>query len=289
MATSLAALVTQPPSGRSRALLIDAHDYAQVVLLQGKPVPWHEPMAYSNFFGQAQALLRPDVALLDLDRFVAQALDLDASLRGAMAAKSRTGFALRTLLADASLAERAVALATVFAKTQREPVVVQIPSPMQWLARTHGISGASLSASASVAALDADDAENASMYVADWLRAFAALPLAGVLLDDRMPGAGGAAAGGSASREPGGLTTVRVPLSAYTPIANVADHYGWTLGLRGDDGVELRGGEVGAIIRTPFWAGDAGDADLGDGDFLVGEIPALAVPEAVLSRIATLV
>ncbi|SEN11238.1 hypothetical protein E3O25_12585 [Cryobacterium sp. TMT1-3] len=265
MTLSLTDLLAEPTSGRRRAVVLDSHDYAQTVFLQGKPVPWQEPMAYANFFGQVQGVLGSDLALLSLDRYYAQRVAADPALQSAMGAKSRTGYALRTLLNDAETTASVVELATVFSQTQRVPVVLQIPSPMQWLARTHPFSG-----SDDVLALDADNAENASMYVADWLRGFAALPLIAVLLDDRGP-----------VLEP-------VPLSTYSPIANVTDHYRWALGQRHDDRVELHGSALrGAVIGTDFWSTDADP--LPEGDFLVGEVPHQAVPEQVLSRITALI
>ncbi|MGZ4523359.1 MAG: hypothetical protein ACXVXO_08025 [Mycobacteriaceae bacterium] len=268
MTTTLTAVIAQPPSGRSRAVVLDAHDYAQSVILQGRDVPWHEPMAYSNFFAQAQGLLTPDVALLSLDRFYAHALSGNTRLHAAMSTKTRTGYALRTLLGDAETTRQAVEIATIFAKTQREPVVLHIPSPMQWLARTHHYSG-----SAEIGELDADDAENVSMYVADWLRGFASLPLAGVLLDDRAA--------------VGGPIPATVELGTYSPVANVTDHYRWSLGLRRADHVEIRAVDsVGAVISPDFWLDEAVMPP--SGDFLVGEIPRTAVPEHVLTRISTL-
>ena len=281
MPLSLAAVIAAPPSGRRRAVLVDCHDYAQAVLLQGKPVPWSEPMAYCNFFGQAQGLLSSDLALLNLDRFYAYRLRSSEALREAMAAKNRTGFALRTLLGDADLLRDAVEFATTFSKTQRAPVVLQVPSPMRWLVRTHRFSGA-----ADATGLDADDAENASMYVADWLRAFAGLPLASVLLDDR-PLAGD------------DNNTVSVPLGTYSPVHNVTDHYGWTLGLRRADGVQLAvagagvgvgielDGPAGVVIPAGFWPGSS-IVEPPAGEFLLAEIPETAVPEHVLARLATL-
>lgn len=262
---SLADVIARPPSGRARAVLIDGHDYAQSVFLQGRPVPWQDPMAYSNFLGQAQGVFKSDLALLNLDRFYAHQLESNSELRVALSAKNRTGFALRTLLADAGTTARVLEFATIFVKTQRAPVVLQIPSPMQWLARTQRYS-------ATPGELDADDAENSSMYVADWLRSFAALPLAGVLLDDRPLGAG--------DENP------VVPLETYSPIIGVTEHYGWTLGLRRGASVEFTGTGASGVVTLPgFWLDDQ---DPPPGDFLVGEIPATAVPEVVVTRIAAL-
>ncbi|TFD27175.1 hypothetical protein [Cryobacterium lyxosi] len=266
MTLSLPELLAEPPSGRSRAVVLDSHDYAQSVFLQGKPVPWQEPMAYANFFGQVQGVLKSDLALVSLDRFYAHRVASDPALQAAMGAKSRTGYALRTLLGDAETTASVIELVTVLSQTQRVPVVLQIPSPMQWLARTHPFSG-----SADVSGLDADTAENASMYVADWLRGFAALPLIAVLLDDREPSLGS---------EP-------IPLSTYSPITNVTDHYQWALGQRHDDRVELHKSALhGAVIGTDFWSNDTDTLPVGD--FLVGEVPLGAVPERVLSRISKL-
>lgn len=265
MPTDLRALIAAPASGRVRSVLLDGDDYAQSVLLQGRAAPVGEPMAYANYFGQVQDLLQPDAGLLDLGAVYARRLDEDSLLRAAMGSRPRTGFALRTMLGDPDLTKQAAELATVVVQTQRRPVVLQLPSPRQWLAGTHHLSGAS-----DTGALNADDAENASMYVADWLRAFATLPLAGVLLDDRdpTPGAG-------------------VPLEVYSPISNTTDNYRWTLGMRHETHVELRGSElVGTLVPTAFWLDE--DLDPPDGDFLLGQIPVAAVPEVVLRRVAVL-
>lgn len=264
--TTFLDVIARPPSGRARAVVIDGLDYAQSVFLQGRPVPWEDPMAFSNFFGQAQGVFASDLALLNLDRFYEHHLESNGELRTAMSAKSRTGYALRTLLGDAETTARVIEFATVFVKTQRVPVVLQIPSPMQWLARTQHFS-------ATPGELDADDAENSSMYVADWLRGFAALPLAGVLLDDR-----------AVEGEPEAAV---VPLETYSPIVGVTEHYGWTLGARRSASVEFTGSPAVGVVTLPaFWLDDGQTAP--DGDFLVGEIPATAVPEVVVSRIAAL-
>jgi hypothetical protein len=264
---SLAEVIREPPTGRTRAVVLDFHDYAQTVFLKGRRAPWGEAMAYSNFLGQAQGVLKSDALILPLDRFYDDLLTNSPDLRVAMGAKSRTGYALRTLLGDSDATIRAVEFVTTFVKTQRSPVILQLCSPFRWLTETHALVGGE-------AELDGDNAENSAMYVADLLRGFAALPLAGILLDDRTPA--GAASG------------LAVEFDAYSPVANVTENYGWSLAMRRAGGITLAGiGVVGAPISADYWSGDASVSPvLPAGDFLIGEIPSDAVPETVMSRIA---
>lgn len=266
-ATSLADVIRQPPTGRDRAVVLDFHDYAQAVFLKGRPTPWGEAMAYSNFLGQAQGVLKSDALLLPLDRLYVDLLQASPDLRRAMGAKSRTGYALRTLLADPAVSTRVTEFATTFVKCQRSPVVIQLASPYRWLRSTHALVGAE-------SEIDADNAENAAMYMADLIRGFAALPLAGILLDDRSP-----------EGSPAGL---EVGIDSYSPVANVTENYGWTLAMRRELSTTVAGqDDVGTSIAADFWRGEEVQP-LPPGDFLVGEIPSDAVPETVMSRIAAI-
>jgi hypothetical protein len=260
-------VVATPPSGRVTAVVIDHERYAQTVILQGKPNPWTDPVAYSQFMGQAQGLLRPDATLLDLGAFYEQALANDPRLAASLAARPRIGYALKTLLADAKTAARAFELASVIAKTTRTPLVIQIPSPLVWLAATHAASGAG-----SVGELDAEQAEHAAMYVADWLRRLSTLEITMLLLDERWPGADELCA---------------VDDAVYTPVSNLAEHYRWTLGRRTADGLRIAGSPViGTLVPRNYWLGQ--DGPLPHGDFLFADIPAGAVPETVLEQLAKL-
>jgi len=267
MTITLEEVITTPNSGRTRAVVLDFHDYAQSVILQGRDVPWHQPTAYSNFFGQAQGLLKPDVALLDLGTLYANAVATNDGLRSSLSARSRTGFALKTLLANETTAAAALELATVVSHTSAAPLVLQIPSPMLWLAVTHELSGAG-----AVADLTTADAENAAMHIAGWLRRLSPLPVSMLILDERWTGTGD------------------LPLvdgSAYTPVSNVTGNYRWALARRTLDGVDILGSEVtGTVVPQDYWLSDATSAS--DGDFLFAEIPPHAVPETVLSQLAKL-
>jgi hypothetical protein len=260
-------IVSTPPSGRGSAVLIDHQRYAQAVILQGRPIPWTDPVAYSQFLGQAQGLLKPDTTLLDLGAFYHHILANDESLRSSLSTRSRTGYALKTLLAEEKTALAALELADVVSQTTRAALIVQIPSPMLWLAQTHELSGAG-----EVTDLDADHAENAAVYVADWLRRLSELPLSMLLLDERWAG------------------VAQLPVvddAAYKPVSNVTDHYRWALGRRTRDGVPVVGSTVtGTPVRAEYWLEE--DAAAPSGDFLLAEIPANAVPETVLAQMAKL-
>jgi hypothetical protein len=121
--------------------------------------------------------------------------------------------------------------------------------------------------------LSAGDAENSSVYVADWLRALAVLPFAAVLLDDRPL--------------PGKQPSEAVDLSTYTPITNVTAHYRLTVGMRREGAVSINGTELrGIIIPDEFWLGTAPTPCAAD--FHVAHIPEAAIPETVLVQLKKL-
>ncbi|MFI5436426.1 hypothetical protein ACHMZP_32075 [Rhodococcus baikonurensis] len=265
MTTNLLATIASPSSGRATALLLDHHAYAQSVFLRNQPVPWDDPASYARFFNQAQGLLKPDLSILDLNHFYTHHLEQNPTLRNAMSQKKRTGYALRVLLADKDLTHKAIDLAQTLTAMASGPVVLQIPSPMQWLRATHHHSGSS-----ELDSLDADDAENSSMYVADWLRNFAALPFAAILLDDRRT-------------DPSNS----VGLDAYTPITNITAHYRLVVGMRDTHGVTLHQQTArGSVLHENYWLGE--ETSLSPDDFRITQIPATAVPEVVLNQLIQL-
>jgi hypothetical protein len=267
MSTDVGTLISTPSSGRSRPVHVDHLRYAQAVILQGQPIPWDEPVAFSKMMGQAQGLLRPDSTLLDLGAFYEHALGRNAALVSALSARSRTGFALKTLLADEGTAREALELAVVVSQTSRAPLMVQIPSPLWWLAQTHVLGGAGTAAE-----LDADHAENAAMYVADWLRRLSDLPVHTLLLDERWIG-------------PSDLPALDA--ATYAPVTNVADHYRWTVARRSAESLDVLGSTVsGSAVPAEFWYSEGDPTYVGD--FLLADIPADALPELVLSQLAKL-
>ena len=248
---------------RAPRLLIDAREYAQRVLLQGAEIPW-EPAAHARLLAQVGAMLRPDPTLVELTAFGCGGTERRPALRERFTGARRATAGLRALLADETLAADAVELVRVVAATSARPVAVQILSPAAWLS--------DLAPAARDSAFDADDAENASVYLADWVRRFAELPVDTLVLDGRQ------APGGE---EPGGEALAGEALGAYGPLVGVTEHYRWTLALRGEDHLDLAAGG-GGVLDARFWAGSPVEVPQ-DAALVLSRIDPGAEPEEVLA------
>lgn len=253
----------------SAPLVIDAAAYAQRVVLKGREIPW-EAAAHSRHLQQVEALVRPHRRLVDLSAWFDTSPAARPDLVSAMGTRSRTGYALRTLLADDIVGEEAVEIVRIATVTASSPVVVRLPSPAAWLLATHELAG-------TPGEFDRDDAENASVYVADWLRRFAGFEIDTVLLDGRRADVAGAES-----------------LDDYPPLRGAADHYRRTLALQAPGRLEIADG-TGALLDPRFWtatttaeAAGALDAIGPDADLVLAEVPASADPETVLARRAAL-
>ncbi|MCV7228274.1 hypothetical protein [Mycolicibacterium komossense] len=267
MFTKFDDVLTSPPSGRSVPLILDHAAYGSTRILRGAPVPWSEPVECQSYFGQAQGLLRPDTTLVDIGAAYDQQLSTRPGLIDAMGARSRTGYALKTLLADDDLTACATRLVEVLGKTSRQPVVLQIPAPLRWLALAQSRCGKS-----DLTGIEPDHGESASMYLADWLRRFEALPITLLLLDGRR------------NDDPALTGLVPEDLVAYTPVVNAVEHYRWGLAMRTDDELTFHGGAPGAVVPQSFWT----DGIVPPGRALFAEVPADAEPETVLAQLARL-
>ncbi len=268
MATKFDDVLTSPPSGRAVPLILDHASFGSARLLHGATVPWSEPVEYQSYFGQAVGLLRPDAVLVDVGAAYGHHLTRTSELVDAMGARSRTGFALKTMLADDALADAVTGVVRVLADTIRLPVVLQVPAPLRWLALTSADVGGG-----DPAALTVDHGESASMYLADWLRRFDSLPVALLLLDGRR------------RDNPALVDVIADDLGSYMPLINAADHYRWGLALRTDDELHLHGSDaVGVVLPRAFWVDQQAPA----APLLLGEVPADIEPERVLERLASL-
>lgn len=266
MPSSLEKLVATSPSGRRRPLLLDHSAYGTAVVRQGRPIPWTDLAELTGYFGQVHGLLDPDATWVEVTALCAAHLEARADLRTEMGSRTRTGFALRTLLADDGVVELVLRTATTLAEATRRPVVLAVPSPARWLARAHQEAGTPLDI------VDEDGADKASMYLAEWLGRLGSLTVALLLLDARG--------------DEGTAVKTEETLAGYTSIANVAAHFGWSLAMRHQDEVVVGDEEptVGLVPESLWLEG----AETPGGDALIATIPATASPERVLDRAALL-
>ena len=277
----LPASLDAPPSGRGQPVWFDAASYGRARLLDGGAVPWGSPAELSAFFAKLAGMFRSDATLVDVSDVFAQRAAADADLRAAMAARSRPGYALRTLLGDERARGVAAEAAGVLAATSGAvPVILTVPAPGRWLA------AAAEQAGADPGPPDSARAETAAMYCADLLRAFGGAGVDGLLLDEGPAG-------------PGEL----VDPEAYRSVLNVAAHYEWPVAIRAGSapawphgsvpGVALwlgsaagqASGPWGLVAGPDFWAGAVPPADAG---VVLAPVPAGADPEAVMTRVRAL-
>jgi hypothetical protein len=282
MPNNLLTTLDAAPSGRSRAVWFDSLAYCREKLLSGEPLPWRSPGDLTAFFGKAQGMFSSDALLVDLGDLYAQLVADDDGLRTAMAARARPGYALRVLLGDGPA--RAVAreaVAAVAATAGVVPVVLSLPSPAHWLTITAAQAGQDLTTP------DADRTETAAMYIADFLRTFAASGVDGLLLDEGPTPADDL-----------------VDPEAYRSVLNVAAHYEWPVLVRSDTtsawphgavaGVTAWLGAVavgqpiarwGVVAGRDFWTGKDQTTE---SDLVLAVVPADADPEAVMQRVRAL-
>lgn len=263
-----------------KPLWLDYHDYAAQLLNKGAH-PWLDVAACVAWQRKAQGLLNSDVLTLPVAAVCAAWLDAHPALRLALASKRRTGFALRTLLADEALRALLIELAQgLRASFATLPLALACPSPRCWVVeayrQAHGEAPAELSH---------DDIDSAAVYMADFLRCFGEVGIDLLLLHE------------SADAEPAAAE----PFVLYQPVFNVAAHYRWEPGLcqlAGHSAAEqpsagfviapvAAGAGSGALISPAFWEGGA-PPRCPDGGFRYATIPAQAQPETVLRKLAEL-
>jgi hypothetical protein len=280
------------PSGRACPIWFDAAAYGRAKLLGGGDVPWDSPGELSSFFAKIGGMFGSDAILVDVGDMFAQRAAADQQLRAAMAARSRPGYALRTLLGDEQARGTAAEAVRVLAATSGSvPLVLTVPAPGRWLvaaARQAGSDAGPPDAGPPDAGPpDAGQAETAAIYSADFLRLFGGTGVDGLLLDEgRVPAA------------------ELIHPEAYRPVLNVADHYEWPVLIQTDAAAAWPHGPVpdvavwlgsaapgepagrwGIVAEADFWAG----ADPPTGaDLVLAPVPAAADPEAVMKRVRAL-
>lgn len=214
----------------AQLLWIEAQDYAAQLLCGGTP-PWTDAASALAYLNNVQGLIRSDVIVLPVATIIAAWLDHHADLRVAIATKTRLLSPLKVLLGDAALRTHLNQIAQGLRASHRErPLVLSVPSPRHWPALAY----AQAFVDAISPVVEADDADAASVYIADFLRGFGEIDIDGLLLHestDSVP----------ASDE---------DLACYGAVANLARHYRWALVLQ-----QPRAGDYDAatidLVLTP--------------------------------------
>lgn len=258
-------------SAGRRPLWLDYGDYAGALLAGGK-LPWLDVAAYVALQRKAQGLLRSDVVQLPVADVCAAWVAARPALRAEMASKKRTLFPLKTLLADAGLRTLLLELTRgLRACFDGLPLALVCPSPGAWVVQAWRLAQG---ADAPVEVSE-DDTDGASVYIADFLRAFGEAGVDVLLLQEAGEGT--------------------KALDLYQPVLNVAAHYRWEAGLQ--SAVEIAGEGLSFVISPAsasgrdlppgVWNGGAAPECPAQG-FRYAKIPADAQPEIVLQRLAEL-
>jgi hypothetical protein len=262
-------------------LWINGWDYGEKLLNKGKTAPWGDVGAFVSFHKQLQGLLGSDVLTVNVGAFYDFWLQQNPGLLQQMASKRRLGFALRTLLANQSARQQLHEIvAAVCESNSGMPVLLEMSSPKSWMGDAHCKAQKKDSTEVSW-----DDAESASMYVADFIRLFSDCALSGIVLHDSE-------GDGPASE----ADTLR-----YQPVINVAEHYNWQVALNGcsndftassDQGVSVclgsQEGAQGQTLTPSYFSDRQGAPAISAGQFMYVVVPSDAIPESVLECLAEL-
>lgn len=263
------------------SLWLDEHAYA-ARLLANDALPLLDIAGYVAFRRQTAALLKSDVTLVALDRLCSAWLSEHPELVAAMAGKTRAVAPLRALLGDEPLRAHLVATVTALRRAFLDkPLVVMLPSPRAWFGVAREQAGVEAVAGGQ------PEADSASVYVAEFLRAFGACELDGIVL----------------AENPGDVPGAADELAWYQPVFNVASHFRWKTGIMFRDQTSLEGvpggvdfvvapssigGVVTLLSQPPSIWSDGSVAAGGKGPFVYAEIPPDAQPERVLAVIDAL-
>lgn len=260
--------------------------YTRRLLLGEGGDPWMGAARYLAYFSQAQGLLRPDVAVVEVGELFDSWLLRHPEVRAELGSKWRLSFPLRKLLEqdEPRLLLAEVVEAVVANLRGQTPLVLAMPSPKHWLHHANVLAGRS------DIELDPDGIEDAAMYMADLLRSVSASPVGGVLLEEH----------------PNDAAMGETDLERYRPLINVARHYRWSLALRPQgtgvaesptlaefDAVlspvilAVEPVSTGVDVGQSLWNGAALPA-LDKGQFYFVEIPDSQRPEFVLESLARL-
>jgi hypothetical protein len=267
-------------------LWLKSFSYTKRLLVGESGDPWESASRYLAYFSQAQGLLKPDVAVLEVGELFDAWLQRNPAVKAELAGKRKLSYPLRKLLEQTQPRELlAEIIEAVVAQLRGQvPLVLSMPSPRCWLSLVNR------AAEREVLELDGDSIEDAAMYVADLARSVSGAAVGGLLLEESFP----AAHAGPAD------------LELYRPLLNVARHYRWPLVLRMGEGSVVdspalaeidvfigagdfpsAGASRGVDVSAMLWAGRP-VPELTPAQFYFVEVPQDTLPEQVLESLGRL-
>ena len=175
------------PAAGERAelrLWLKSYAYTRRLLVGAAADPWESASKFLAYFSQAQGLLKPDVAVVEVGELFDSWLQRNPAVRAELAGKRKLSFPLRKWLEQAEpRALLAEVIDAVLANLRGQvPLVLAMPSPRYWLALANRAAGRE------DVELDNDCIEDAAMYVADLVRSVSQAAVGGLLLEDVHPG-----------------------------------------------------------------------------------------------------
>ncbi|ABQ28501.1 hypothetical protein [Geotalea uraniireducens] len=265
---------------------LKSFSYTKRLLVGESGDPWESASRYLAYFSQAQGLLKPDVAVIEVGELFDAWLQRNPAVKAELAGKRKLSYPLRKLLEQSQPRELlAEIIEAVLAQLRGQlPLVLSMPSPGSWLQK------ASRAAGRGEVELDGDSIEDSAMYVADLARSVSGAAVGGLLLEESLAGV-----------QPGGVDP-----ELYRPLINLARHYRWPLALRMGEGkvvdspalaeidVFIGAGDFPAAGRAQgldvsgmVWGGEP-LPPLTPTQFYFVDIPRDALPEQVLDSLARL-
>lgn len=257
-------------------LWLDDTQYSST-LLAGGAVPWSDVTAYCAWRRKAQSLLRSDVLVFPLDAALVAWVTSHPALAVALKARRRSLYPLKTLLADAELRTHLVDLIRALRGAWSDlPLALSCRLPGALAAEVFRV------VTGELCQIEDDDADSASVYVADLLRTFGELGVDGLLLGELDD-------------------VLNAPLDPFCqPILNLAAHYRWEIGRfqppqHPVDGLSFIVSSEAANVSTPtgiaietaFWQHESAEGPPASA-FRYAQIPTTLAPDAVLSRLDVL-
>lgn len=269
-------IFVQQMGDESRRLVwVDSWAYCTRLFLEGKRLDWGNRAKVDEFVRKSDALIDSDVVTLPLHDFLQHALAQSPGLASAMGQKSRSGYALKTLLRDENLRQQFhEAVQVVVGAVPTKPVMIGVPAPRNLLAWAFEAAH-----QRRLEEITVDHADSASVYLSDFISSLSGLGVSGVFVEE-----------GCADEE-----AWRHEAEIYVPLRNVTAHQHWQLGLRlGFLPTDKEGQKAFDFVVTPaanastgLWLDDcfwSGQLEPAEGRLRYGLIPAQANPETVLAQ-----